>query len=61
VSLDCHTREGGYPRLWIPAFAGMTCIVTIFVTVQVLVKSDSRHPPLPSTGSGYGYLYGYNI
>ncbi len=24
VLLECHTREGGYPGLWIPAFAGLT-------------------------------------
>ena len=31
VSLDCHTREGGYPCTWIPAFAGMTCIDTMLI------------------------------
>lgn len=31
----CHTRVGGYPafaqKTWIPAFAGMTPLLTIFL------------------------------
>ena len=30
----CHTRVGGYPafaQTWIPAFAGMTPLLTIFL------------------------------
>jgi len=41
VFLDCHTREGGYPSAWIPAFAGMTGIVIKSLTKLVLTGYKS--------------------
>jgi small subunit ribosomal protein S21 len=42
VSLACHTREGGYPDEWIPAFAGMTCTVTVDKGVSILPSVELR-------------------